>query len=137
MDRSLNPDMVRNFLFFVSSKFLIYKTILKSIWAYGIQLWGTASTSNIKILERFQSKALRMITDAPWYLPNMEGSPNPNGYIRNQPLQLPLQQAPQRAPKLINLKPTGTNRNKAIAKELANRSAYQIQCKCWNCKYSF
>jgi hypothetical protein len=35
-----------------------------------MQLWGTASTSNIEILERFQSKALRMIVDAPWYVPN-------------------------------------------------------------------
>jgi hypothetical protein len=30
----------------------------------GIQLWGTASTSNLEILERFQSKALRLIVDA-------------------------------------------------------------------------
>jgi hypothetical protein len=52
------------------SKMLLYKTILKHIWTYGIQLWGTASTSNIEILERFQSKALRMIVDAPWYVPN-------------------------------------------------------------------
>jgi hypothetical protein len=36
------------------NKLLIYKTILKPIWAYGIQLWGTASTSNIEIPERFQ-----------------------------------------------------------------------------------
>jgi hypothetical protein len=49
---------------------LIYKTTLKPIWAYGIQLWGTASTSNTEILERFQSKALRMMMDAPWYVPN-------------------------------------------------------------------
>jgi hypothetical protein len=35
-----------------SNKLLIYKTILKPIWTYGIQLWGTASTSNIDILER-------------------------------------------------------------------------------------
>jgi hypothetical protein len=55
----------------INNKLLIYKTILKPIWAYGIQLWGTASTSNIEILERFQSKALRMITDALWYVPNM------------------------------------------------------------------
>jgi hypothetical protein len=54
-----------------SNKLLIYKTILKSIWTYGIQLWGTASTSSIEILERFQSKALRMIMDAPRYVPNM------------------------------------------------------------------
>jgi hypothetical protein len=40
------------------------------VFAYGIQLWGTASTSNIEILERFQPKALRMIVDAPWYMPN-------------------------------------------------------------------
>jgi hypothetical protein len=54
-----------------SNKLLIYKTILKPIWTYGIQLWGTASTSNIEILERLQSKALHMIVDAPWYAPNM------------------------------------------------------------------
>jgi hypothetical protein len=48
----------------------MYKTILKQIWDYGIQLWGTASTSNIEILERFQSKTLRMIVYAPWYVPN-------------------------------------------------------------------
>jgi hypothetical protein len=43
---------------------------LKPIWTYGIQLWGTASTSNLEILERFQSKGMRMIVDAPWYVPN-------------------------------------------------------------------
>jgi hypothetical protein len=51
-----------------SNKLLTYKTI--PIWTYGIQLLGKASTSNIEILERFQSKALRMIMDAPWYVPN-------------------------------------------------------------------
>jgi hypothetical protein len=33
-------------------------------------LSGTASSSSIEILERFQSKALRMVVDAPWYVPN-------------------------------------------------------------------
>jgi hypothetical protein len=42
--------------------------MLKPIWTYGIQLWGTAFTSNIEILEHFKSKALRMIVDAPWYV---------------------------------------------------------------------
>jgi hypothetical protein len=41
----------------------IYKTILKPIWTYEMQLWGMASTSNIEILERFQSKALLMIAE--------------------------------------------------------------------------
>jgi hypothetical protein len=53
-----------------SNNRLIYKTILKPIWTYGMQLWGTASTSNIEILERFQPKTLRMILDAPWCVPN-------------------------------------------------------------------
>jgi len=39
--------------------------ILLPVWTYGIQLWGTASNSNLEILERFQSKVLRIITDAP------------------------------------------------------------------------
>jgi hypothetical protein len=54
-----------------SNKLLIYKTILKPIWTFGTQLWGTASASNIEILERFQSKALQMIVDTPRYVPNM------------------------------------------------------------------
>jgi hypothetical protein len=49
----------------------MYKTILKPIWTYGIQLWGTASTSNIEILECFQLTTLRMKVDTPWYVPNM------------------------------------------------------------------
>jgi hypothetical protein len=53
-----------------SNKLLTYKTILKPIWTYGIQLWGTASTSNTEILEYFQSKTLRMIVVAPWYVAN-------------------------------------------------------------------
>jgi hypothetical protein len=45
--------------------------MLKPIWTYGMQLWGSASISNIETLERFQGKVLRTITDAPWYVPNM------------------------------------------------------------------
>jgi len=54
----------------LQNKLLVYKAILKPIWTYGIQLWGAASNSNIVTLERFQSKVLRVITDAPWYVPN-------------------------------------------------------------------
>jgi hypothetical protein len=54
----------------LENKLLVYKVILKPVWTYGIQLWGTAWNSNLEILERFQSKVLRIITDAPWYVPN-------------------------------------------------------------------
>jgi hypothetical protein len=40
------------------NKLLVCKAILKPIWTCGVQLWGSASNSNIEILERFQSKVL-------------------------------------------------------------------------------
>jgi hypothetical protein len=54
----------------LSNKLLIYKTILKPAWTYGIELWGCASPSNIAIIQRYQSKLLRLITNAPWYVTN-------------------------------------------------------------------
>jgi hypothetical protein len=54
----------------LDNKLLMYKTTLKPIWTYGMPLWGTASTSNIEILQRFQNKVLRLIANAPRYVPN-------------------------------------------------------------------
>lgn len=51
-------------------KLLLYKSVLKPIWLYGIQLWGTASPSNVEKLQRRQSRLLRIITGAPWYMRN-------------------------------------------------------------------
>jgi hypothetical protein len=36
-------------------KLLIYKLYIKSMWTYGIQLWGSAKISNINRIQRFQS----------------------------------------------------------------------------------
>jgi hypothetical protein len=54
----------------VENKLLIHKTALKPIWTNGITLWGTASNSNIEILQRYQNTVLRTIVNAPWYIPN-------------------------------------------------------------------
>ncbi|KAK2578259.1 hypothetical protein KPH14_001029 [Odynerus spinipes] len=54
----------------LNSKVTIYKSILKPVWTYGIQLWGSSANSNVEILERFQSKTLRIITNSPWYITN-------------------------------------------------------------------
>jgi len=54
----------------MENKLLVYKVILKPVWTNRIQLRGTASNSNLEILEQFQSKVLCIITDAPWYVPN-------------------------------------------------------------------
>jgi len=55
----------------LANKVLLYKSIRKRIWTYGIPFWGTASRSNIEILQRFQNKAVRTMVNAPWYVPNI------------------------------------------------------------------
>jgi len=52
----------------IENKLLFYKAILKPIWTYGVQLWGTASNSNTEILQRFQNRYLRIIVSALWYI---------------------------------------------------------------------
>jgi hypothetical protein len=81
-----------------------------------IQAWGTASTSNIEILELFQSKALRMIVNTPWYVPNT---------VIRRDLQTPRVKEEIRL-QLSNSKPHWVTRQQAIAKTPAKWSAYQI-----------
>uniref|UniRef100_A0A2S2PN47 Putative RNA-directed DNA polymerase n=1 Tax=Schizaphis graminum TaxID=13262 RepID=A0A2S2PN47_SCHGA len=54
----------------LSNKLLLYKLLLRPIWTYGIQLWGAAKISNINRIQRFQSKTLRTILKAPFYVSN-------------------------------------------------------------------
>lgn len=51
-------------------KLLIYKVIIRPIWTYGIQLFGCAKKTNINSLQAFQSKILRTISGAPFYVSN-------------------------------------------------------------------
>ena len=53
-----------------SRKRLVYITMIRPVWTYAIQLWGSTSNTNYKIVQRFQNKILRKITNAPWYLSN-------------------------------------------------------------------
>jgi hypothetical protein len=55
----------------IENKLLLYKCIIKPIWTYGIQLWGCIKPANTKIIQIFQSKVLRLITNAPWYVSNL------------------------------------------------------------------
>uniref|UniRef100_A0A2S2P0Y0 RNA-directed DNA polymerase from mobile element jockey n=1 Tax=Schizaphis graminum TaxID=13262 RepID=A0A2S2P0Y0_SCHGA len=54
----------------ISNKLLIYKAILRPVWAYGIQIWGSAKSSNLRTIQAFQSICLRQIVSAPWYIKN-------------------------------------------------------------------
>lgn len=70
--RKLYWLMTRKSKLSLENKLLLYKCILKPIWSYGVELWGTAANSNIEIIQRFQSKMLRMIANAPWYITNCQ-----------------------------------------------------------------
>jgi hypothetical protein len=54
----------------LENKLLLYKCVLKPVWTYGIQLWGCTKPSHTQIIQRLQSKILRLITNAPWYVSN-------------------------------------------------------------------
>ncbi|VVC34843.1 Endonuclease/exonuclease/phosphatase,Reverse transcriptase domain [Cinara cedri] len=54
----------------LKNKLLLYKLLLKPIWTYGIQLWGAAKKSNLNKIQIFQSKCLRQITKAPYFVSN-------------------------------------------------------------------
>ena len=45
---------------------LIYKTIVKPIWTYGIALWGMAAKNHIGKMGALQSITLKTIVNVPW-----------------------------------------------------------------------
>lgn len=56
----------------LDNKLLIYKAVLKPVWTYCIQLWGSASHSNIEIIQRYQNMILKSISNAPLFIRNSE-----------------------------------------------------------------
>lgn len=62
----------RNSKLSVDNKLLIYEMLLKPIWTYGIQLWGSACDSNINIIQRVQNYILKQISNCPWFIKTSE-----------------------------------------------------------------
>jgi len=54
----------------INTKLLIYKSLLKPAWTYGLQLWGNAKKTNINKIQTFQNIALRKLVNAPPYVSN-------------------------------------------------------------------
>jgi hypothetical protein len=68
---------------FLCSDNINFPLFKQHIWTYGIQLWGTASNSNIEILQKLQNKFFAV--DAPWYVTNDTVHHDLNvPYIRNE-----------------------------------------------------
>jgi len=62
--------IVSNKYTFTKTKLVIYKTLLKSLWTYGFQLWSNAKKTNILKIQTFQNIALRKLMNAPPYASN-------------------------------------------------------------------
>lgn len=48
----------------------VYAHCIVPIWLYGIQIWGIAAKSNYNRIQVMQNRALRQITNCPWYVRN-------------------------------------------------------------------
>lgn len=68
--RNMNWLIGKKSLLNLDNKLLLYKAIIRPVWLYGCELWGCASNSTVDIIQRFQSKTLRIITGAPWFVSN-------------------------------------------------------------------
>jgi len=68
--RQLHWLLGRNSKLSLNKKLLLYKVVFKLIWSYGVQLWGCIKPTRPKTIQRFQSKLLRNIVNAPWYIYN-------------------------------------------------------------------
>ncbi len=56
----------------LSNKRLLYKSVLRPIWTYGMPLWGAAVDTHVTKIQRQQNIVLRSITDAPKYVSNLQ-----------------------------------------------------------------
>lgn len=54
----------------LKQKLQIYTFLLRPVWTYGCQIFGSAKPSTLQRIQAFQSKTLRLITKAPFYVNN-------------------------------------------------------------------
>jgi len=69
--RMLKTLLSKNKCSSLKNKLLIYKTFLKPIWTYGLQLWGAAKKSNLNKIQSYQNITLRQLSNAPPYISNL------------------------------------------------------------------
>jgi len=69
-DQRIILDHRKTYPTFAEQQTTNLQDIFKPAWTYGIELWGCASPSNIAKIQRYQSKLLSLITNAPWFITN-------------------------------------------------------------------
>jgi hypothetical protein len=68
--RMLKSLLVNNKHTNLNIKLLMYESLIKPIWTYGLQLWGNTKKSNLNRIQAFQNIALRKLTNSPPYVSN-------------------------------------------------------------------
>jgi hypothetical protein len=66
----LRPLLCRRSKLSLDNELTVYKMILLPTSTYAMEVWGSAKAFNIVFIQRFQSKVLWSILDAPWYVSN-------------------------------------------------------------------
>lgn len=51
---------------------LLYKSLLRSLVTFACPIWSATSATNIKKIQTFQNKILRMAVNAPWFVRNQQ-----------------------------------------------------------------
>jgi hypothetical protein len=69
--RMFRPVLIRNKFSTLNTKLLIYKSLLKPMWTYGLQLWGADKKSNTDRIQTFQNISLQRLSNAPPYISNL------------------------------------------------------------------
>lgn len=54
----------------IHNKRLLYVTVIRPIWTYGIPVWGYCADTNLELLQRRQNIMLRKMVGAPFYVRN-------------------------------------------------------------------
>jgi len=68
--RMLRPLLISNKCSTLNTKLIMYKSLLKPIWTYRLQLWGAAKKFNTNRIQTFQNISFRRLSNALRYMSN-------------------------------------------------------------------
>ena len=68
--RQLKPLLHEHSPLSLTTKRLLYLSLIRPIWYYSCGLWGSAAATHVKRIQVTQNRVLRLITNAPWYIRN-------------------------------------------------------------------
>jgi hypothetical protein len=68
----LSPVLNRRSELSIRNGVLLYKQLIRPLMDYACPVWRSATHTHVRRLQVLQSKCLRLVTGAPWYLSNRQ-----------------------------------------------------------------